>query len=104
MYEVLEIIQPIKQPSLLYKAVIVPCAEVKKSRNESHRPARGRNGVLRHWLGVAGLCRSCDLTELVAVLLVLVHLVVRDSLAGHAAALRFVFEGVTVAPLPGPAR
>ena len=30
MDEVLEIIQPIKQPSLLYKTVIVPCAEVKK--------------------------------------------------------------------------
>ena len=37
-------------------------------------------------------------------LLVLVHLVVRDGLAGHAAYLRFVFEGQTVAPLPGPAR
>ena len=44
------------------------------------------------------------LTELVEVLLVLVHLVVRDSLAGHAAYLRFVFEGPTVAPPPGPAR
>lgn len=44
------------------------------------------------------------LAELVAVLLVLVHLVVRDSLAGHAAYLRFVFEGPTVAPPPGPAR
>ena len=61
-------------------------------------------GVWRHWLGDAGLCSSRDLTELVAVLFVLVHLVVRDSLAGHAAVLRFVFEGVTVAPLPGPAR
>ena len=33
---------------------------------------------------------SGSLTILVAMLLVLVHLVVRDSLAGHAAYLRFV--------------
>jgi hypothetical protein len=30
--------------------------------------------------------------------------VVRDSLAGHAVYLRFMFEGSTVAPPPGPAR
>ena len=52
----------------------------------------------------AGLGGRCDLAELVAVLLVLVHLVVRDSLAGHAVYLRFMFEGSTVAPPPGPAR
>ena len=100
----LELTQPTKQPSLLYKAVMLACAEVKKSRNESHRPVRSRYSVRRHWLGVAGLFSSCDLIELVPVLFVLVHLVVRDSLAGHAAVLQFVFEGVTVAPLPGPGR
>lgn len=34
--------------------------------------------------------RSSDLAELVAVLLVLVHWVVRDSLAGHAVDLRYM--------------
>ena len=69
---------------------------------------------LRPWLRhmrdiVAALAEACfgcrcRLAELVAVLFVLVHLVVRDSLAGHGAYLRFVSEGLTVAPLPGPAR
>jgi hypothetical protein len=36
--------------------------------------------------------------------LVLVHLVVRDSLAGHLVRLRFVLDGTTVARHPGPAR
>lgn len=44
------------------------------------------------------------LAELVAMLFVFMHLVVRDSLAGHTAYLRFVFEGLTVAPPPSPAR
>ena len=35
------------------------------------------------------------MAELLAMLLLLVHFVVRDSLAGHAAYLRFVFEGPT---------
>ncbi len=52
----------------------------------------------------AGLGGGSGLAELIAVLLVLVHLVVRDSLAGHAVYLRFMFEGSTVAPPPGPAR
>ena len=52
----------------------------------------------------SGFSGCSHLAELVAVLLVLLHLVVRDSLAGHAAYLRLVFEGPTVAPPPGPAR
>lgn len=40
----------------------------------------------------------------IAVVLVLVHLVVRDLLAEHAAPLRSAVEGFTVAPPPGPAR
>ena len=55
-------------------------------------------------LADASLGGRSYLAELVAVLFVLVHLVVRDSLAGHGVYLRFVFEGHTVAPLPGPAR
>ena len=39
------------------------------------------------------------LAERVAVFFALVHLVVRDSPARHAAYLRFVFEGIEV-PLP----
>ena len=52
----------------------------------------------------AGFGSRGYLAELVAVLFVLVHLIVRDCLAGHAVYLRFVFEGSTVAPPPGPAR
>ena len=60
--------------------------------------------VLCAALANASFGGRCRLTELVAVLFVLVHLVVRNSLSGHAAILRFVFEGLTVAPLPGHAR
>ena len=52
----------------------------------------------------ASLGGGSDSAELVAVLLVLEHLVVRDSLAGHAVYLRLMFESSTVAPPPGPAR
>jgi hypothetical protein len=45
---------------------------------------------------------SSYLAELVAVLFVLVHLVVRDSLAGHTAHLRFVFESHTLTRFPNP--
>ena len=42
--------------------------------------------------------------ELFAVLLVLVLLMFRDCLAGYATYLRYLFEGPTLAPPPGPAR
>jgi hypothetical protein len=66
-----------------------------------------------HWLDCTApgaslsdsdICGSSYLAAPVAVLLVLVHRVVRDSLAEHARYLRYLFEGPTVAPPPGPAR
>jgi hypothetical protein len=76
------------------------------TRSSSHStiPQLSSRLVVHLRIADSGFGGSGDLAVQIAVLFLLVHLVVRDSLAGHAAYLRFVFEGSTVAPTPGPTR